>query len=458
MFSKSITETRSIWNKTENASKKIKTGVTKMKTSKKILATVLAIIMIMCTGSVSFSSFAADGDSVTVGDVTYTVSNSCITKVTVKNNASLGNYTIPEKVGGFVVTGIGDAAFASTNIKTLTIPESVTSIGTGAFDNSMVETVYFNAANCTMGQSTNSGSSYTNYRPSFSNNPTLKKIVFGEEVKKVPAYVCACVDSLETVIFSAPATEMGANAFYNSTTPDEIIYAGTKAQWDSLKSAAATGNDNLFKCTNVQFGNIPAPVVIEGSGVQVVDNNNAFGGKDVKLNITKTASDTEADALAKDFAMTKLSDVGVYNITLTSGGKEIQPTAPVKVRIPYSGKVDDASKIKVFHYYYNAQNKLEAEKITGVTYTGGYLEFYTSHFSKFVVGVEDNFYGDINADGMVNSSDALRALQHSVGQQTLTGEAFTRGDVNKDSGINSSDALAILQFSVGSRDNFHFDK
>lgn len=57
--------------------------------------------------------------------------------------------------------------------------------------------------------------------------------------------------------------------------------------------------------------------------------------------------------------------------------------------------------------------------------------------------------GDINADSTVNSSDALMALQHSVGLKTLTGNQFTRGDAVKDGVINSSDALRILQYSVG---------
>lgn len=66
---------------------------------------------------------------------------------------------------------------------------------------------------------------------------------------------------------------------------------------------------------------------------------------------------------------------------------------------------------------------------------------------------KDNF-GDINADGSVNSSDALLALQHSVGQINLTDDKFIRGDVTKDNQINSSDALKILQYSVGQIDKF----
>ena len=58
-------------------------------------------------------------------------------------------------------------------------------------------------------------------------------------------------------------------------------------------------------------------------------------------------------------------------------------------------------------------------------------------------------YGDIDKNGVVNSTDALRILQYSVG--SLKNINFNLADVNHDSVINSSDALIILQISVGQR-------
>lgn len=56
--------------------------------------------------------------------------------------------------------------------------------------------------------------------------------------------------------------------------------------------------------------------------------------------------------------------------------------------------------------------------------------------------------GDVNADGQINSYDALLVLKYSVGVES---EDFVleNADVNKDSKINSADALMILRASVG---------
>lgn len=57
--------------------------------------------------------------------------------------------------------------------------------------------------------------------------------------------------------------------------------------------------------------------------------------------------------------------------------------------------------------------------------------------------------GDVNIDGKINSNDALKVLQYSVGSITLSAEAKTNADVNKDNKVNSTDALKILQYTVG---------
>ena len=61
-------------------------------------------------------------------------------------------------------------------------------------------------------------------------------------------------------------------------------------------------------------------------------------------------------------------------------------------------------------------------------------------------------YGDVDANGTVEATDALWALQAYVGSRQLDEKAFKAADVNLDKEVNTSDALAILQYAVKLRD------
>lgn len=57
--------------------------------------------------------------------------------------------------------------------------------------------------------------------------------------------------------------------------------------------------------------------------------------------------------------------------------------------------------------------------------------------------------GDLNADGVINTTDARLALQASVGKLTLSAEQAAAADVNQDQSANTTDARLILQYAVG---------
>ncbi|MBR6407330.1 MAG: dockerin type I repeat-containing protein [Clostridia bacterium] len=58
-------------------------------------------------------------------------------------------------------------------------------------------------------------------------------------------------------------------------------------------------------------------------------------------------------------------------------------------------------------------------------------------------------YGDINADGRVNTEDALMALKAAVGIIKLDADQTVAADVNADGRVNTEDALLILKYAVG---------
>lgn len=62
--------------------------------------------------------------------------------------------------------------------------------------------------------------------------------------------------------------------------------------------------------------------------------------------------------------------------------------------------------------------------------------------------------GDVNDDGMINASDALLDLRHSVKEIILQGNSFVCADVTKDNVVNASDGLQILRYAVKEISNF----
>ena len=63
-------------------------------------------------------------------------------------------------------------------------------------------------------------------------------------------------------------------------------------------------------------------------------------------------------------------------------------------------------------------------------------------------------FGDTDGNKVVDASDALNALQHSVGKITLTGVNADCANVDASDAVDATDALLILQFSVGKIDIF----
>lgn len=71
-------------------------------------------------------------DTLTYGNLTYKIENGEIT-ITGCTSSSPKNVAIPAEIGGIPVTSIGNQAFFMKSISSLTIPDSVTSIGDSAF-------------------------------------------------------------------------------------------------------------------------------------------------------------------------------------------------------------------------------------------------------------------------------------------------------------------------------------
>jgi len=63
-------------------------------------------------------------------------------------------------------------------------------------------------------------------------------------------------------------------------------------------------------------------------------------------------------------------------------------------------------------------------------------------------------YGDVNGDGIINSTDAAIVYRSVNGRYTLTDSQKLSADVNGDGAVNSTDAALIYRYTNGKMSKF----
>lgn len=127
--------------------------------------------------------------------------------------------SIPDTINGYPVTAIGDFAFAeNTNIDTVTIPDSVLTIGEYAFSNSSVRTITGGAGVVSLGENC------------FSGAKALKTPFIPKGVKEIPAYCFEYCDAFADVIIPENVETIGEYAFYGCRYLERIDIAESVAQ------------------------------------------------------------------------------------------------------------------------------------------------------------------------------------------------------------------------------------
>ena len=230
---------------------------------------------IPATGSVGLTySVNSDGRTCTVTGIgSCTDSEICIPK---------------ESPEGYIVTKIGDKAFADSLATSIIIPDSVTEIGVRAFYNctgiteiripSSVKTIgtqiFYKASGLT---TVYYDSTYSAEDNTFLNIANIKKVVFGGE--SVPSYILYNCTNITEVEITDDVTSIGRYAFdgCNSLTsitiPNGVTSIGISAFYNCKKLTSVTiGNgvtsigDGAFSfCSSLTSINIPDSVTSIGS-------------------------------------------------------------------------------------------------------------------------------------------------------------------------------------------------
>lgn len=399
---------------------------------------------------------------------------------------------------------IASSAFAYCALESISIPDGVVNIDTGAFHGC------FALANVMFaGSVENIGNS------AFYSCPALTNVVFSGSVKDISDYAFSYSTSLTNITLPDGTTNIGAEAFYgcealeNISLPDSVTsigsnafgdtaYYNTKSNWDNdvlyighhliqaknknlsgsyaIKEDTKTIADSaFFGCKSLTdifipnhvesigsnaFMNCTALTVIYGyfnSYAESYANENGYpfialdlvkdAGNDISVIFPPENLPAKNTALHVERGLEENNAVS-FNIALTVDGKIAQPASTVSVRIPVPAEMN-STECKVYR-----QEADGTYTNMDAVYQSGYMVFTTTYFSTYILTTKflDVTVGDVNGDAVINAVDARCILQASSGIRELDDIQKSAADVNGDNKINAVDARWILQASSGARE------
>lgn len=256
-------------------------------------------------------------------------------------------------------------------------------------------------------------------------------------------HVC---EILQALYIPAGVKYIGNDIFWANNMVYDIYYGGTEAQWNRIENIE---NADIPEYTTIHFesqGNeYVNPVLPEDmydntyvdseSGVSVSTDTNAdLSVEDVK---TQEVVDSVAELLPK----AKVESV--YEINLQRDGEEVQPDDRVLVKIPAKNR---------FARVYRME---EDGTLTDMNakYDGGYLWFYTDHFSYYALGTKQaELYdlGDVDMNDVINVKDATAIQKHLASIQEYQPDVIELlMDVDGDTNVNIKDATMIQKKIAG---------
>lgn len=209
---------------------------------------------------------------------------------------------IPSKINGVPVETIGNTAFQNSAVTSVTIPDSVTAIYSGAFANcSQLTNISIPNSVTFIGFST------------FEHCTSLKSITLPSSLSSISEALFFGCSQLTTIHIPVSVTSIGNNAFADCPSLMTVTYPGSKTQWD----------DDITK----------------GSNSDVLENHLICA----KLEATFTADGTTL-APAQ---------------TIDRGGKFTEPAAPSKENHTFAGWYNGDEKFDFDADTTNAPNVLE---------------------------------------------------------------------------------------------------
>lgn len=178
-------------------------------------------------------------------DFKFILNNTAV--IVTRYNGTAADVTIPSRYKGKPVTMIDHAAFFNSVVTSVTIPDSVTSIGDNAFGfcsqltnisipNSVTSIGFSAFAHCTSLKSITLPSSLSSISEAlFSGCSQLTTIHIPDSVLSIQSNAFYHCRNLETIRIPVSVTLIETDAFAGCPSSMTVTYSGSKKQWDSIK-------------------------------------------------------------------------------------------------------------------------------------------------------------------------------------------------------------------------------
>jgi len=353
-----------------------------------ILSLILTLTLVasLFAGLLTVSLSAAEGD--------FTIENGVLTKY----NGTGGDVTIPDSV-----TYIGDGAFYRRGVLTgVTTPASATNIGDDAFSSRTLTGV-------TIPSSVTGIGDYA-----FCGCTGLTSIIIPDSVTSISNWAFENCTGLTSVSIGNSVTYIGGGAFYNCTGLTNINVDENNPVYSSIDGVLYNKNQTeLVICPEGKGGEYIVPNSVTGI------SDNAF------LNCTELTC-----------------------VKIPAGVKTIG-----KFAFAYCWKLTDitipASVTSIGDSVFVGDSEFT---IHG--YTGSYAQTYADENGIPFVSIGDApayTLGDPTDDGNINVFDMMAIRNHIFGTAVLEDNAFLAADVNGDGELNVFDMMEIRNHIFGTR-------
>lgn len=396
-----------------------------------------------------------------------------------------GAVNVPATIGNnYPVTAIADFAFAFSKITSITLPDSVESVGMEAFSYcSSLKSVSFGKGLKSLGTAI------------FSNSAGVETITVSDDnsVYQVIDNVIYTKDGLALILCVPGKT--GKLAVKEGTTTiaaSAFEYCTKLTEIELPASVNILGDHSFFECTSLKKVNIPNGVknignsafylctslenMVLPTSIEKIDQNAFYGCKSLKgiglndgLKTIGYAAFAECTALDAVVIPDSVKEIGESAFNGCSSLKNVFIGASVETigdnafrnaknlesavcygepPINFGGRVFDGAK-ENFTIYYPENYKLSWAPNGETTWNGYKIAPNETTVIPTPTPVPtptpgtDAIKGDVNGDGKVNSRDIAAVQKHVLDTARLEGKALEAADMNSDGKVNSRDIAAL---------------